>query len=76
MSKFTPQEEAEMAEARRRAKETLSNSHLPISFFFDGDRPEVKEEMRIPVASGHRFRRDLGTDSGMTRALNPERSGH
>jgi hypothetical protein len=32
--------------------------------------------LRIPVASGHRFRRDLGTDSEMTRALNPERSGH
>jgi hypothetical protein len=44
MGTFTPQEQAEIAEARRRAKETLSNSHYPITFTFDGDRPEVKAE--------------------------------
>ena len=31
--------------------------------------------MRIPARSGHRFRRDPGTDSAMTRALNPEHPG-
>jgi hypothetical protein len=32
--------------------------------------------LRIPVGPGHRFRRNPGTDSDMTRALNPERPGH
>jgi len=53
MITFTPEEQAEIAEARRRAKETLSNSHLPITFIFDADRPEVKEEtFRVLDADG------------------------
>ena len=36
---------------------------------------QLPEDLRIPARSGHRFRRDPGTDSAMTRALNPEHPG-
>ena len=35
----------------------------------------VGVSMRIPAAPGHSFRRDLGTDSGLTWALVPEHLG-
>jgi hypothetical protein len=45
----------------------------------DDDQLLAKDQvlgLRIPVGPGHRFRRNPGTDSDMTRALNPERPGH
>jgi dihydrofolate reductase len=39
------------------------------------DGPGATHLLRIPARSGHRFRRDPGADSAVTRALNPEHSG-
>jgi hypothetical protein len=58
-SAFTPKEQAEIAEARRRAKEILSTSHYPITFSFDGDRPEMRDETyRLLTVDGWKVEED------------------